>query len=98
MAKKIFVAAQYFRPEGGTVAGVYGARGTYLNKLESQGLIPILVTPHTNFDALVELLKECAGAFFMGGCDIAPSYYNQTPRPETKPGDPKRDEVELELM
>ena len=61
-------------------------------------VLPLLI-PDLPQEKLLPLLDKCAGFIFQGGSDIAPSSYHSEPLNTAKwPGDPYRDEVELNIL
>lgn len=73
----------------------YGLRSTYLRKLTGYGLAPVLVSPETPVDMVLEFYQECGGVLLMGGTDIDPKNYNASRHPLTESPDKPRDELEL---
>ena len=65
----------------------------YLQALEAAGLQPIAGNV-----AGALTLDGAAGLLLMGGTDVNPARYQQTPLPETDRPDDARDEIELELI
>ncbi len=68
------------------------------NYIGSSGNMPILI-PDLKGSALVSFLEELDGIVFQGGGDICPLSYGEEPIENGKwPGDPYRDQFELQIM
>ena len=77
------------------------ARSTYINKLVLQyDLIPIFVSPTMiqKKNMVDELYTLCSGILLMGGGDVEPSYYGETPHPQNDPPDILRDDLEMHIL
>lgn len=71
------------------------ARETYLEALIRHGLTPRLITPQFTPVMFREVAKKCDGLFLMGGSDVGPELYRQSPHPKTNAPEPDRDLQEI---
>jgi putative glutamine amidotransferase len=69
----------------------------YCNAVLACGAIPVLL-PHTELDAIPDLLANLDGLLFTGGEDIEPQHYGETPHPLLGAVDPQRDKFEFALF
>ena len=72
------------------------AEGYYLSVLKAGGT-PIVIPPHYDKEALLDLLDDLDGIVFSGGGDINPLLLGEEPLPQLHSVCPKRDEPELFL-
>lgn len=70
----------------------------YSRAVAAAGGAPV-VLPNVPDSRLIDgYLKTLDGLVFSGGADVAPGYYGQKSRPQTRVGDKRRDEFELLLL
>ena len=77
---------------------VHFARKNYLERLFSEDLLPLLISPFTPLEDAYELLEESSGLFLMGGDDINASFYGEQNHEENKTVIAERDILELNLV
>jgi len=65
----------------------------YEEALRAAGIDPVFISPEMEGWA-----GETRGVLLMGGSDVNPSRYGETPHPETQPPDDARDELETTLI
>lgn len=79
-------------PKGGDYAqpriGVYA---NYVTALLRAGVVPVLVTPAHDAQAIFDLVAVCAGLVLSGGEDIDPALYGEEPSPQLGTVNPQRD-------
>ncbi len=75
----------------------HGIRDSYLRKLISYNIEPILLPTTLPINIVKKYYENCSGVLLMGGGDINPSYYGKEIENKTNIEVPKRDEVELEI-
>lgn len=80
------------------ITPIHFAFETYIQKLVKYELEPIFVSSLFSQSMVDEVYKLCKGVLCMGGSDFDPARYGQTTHPETKPGDAKRDMLEIDLI
>lgn len=78
---------------GGSIAS-----GTYVESILKAGGIPIIVPSITDNNTLREIVKDLDGLVLIGGDDITPIYYNETPLPDINIVDSIRDIYDLTLL
>jgi len=71
---------------------------SYVDALESAGLIPLVVPPLSNPDAAAAILDSVDGILLTGGEDVNPSRYGHPPHPLLKTVNDLRDTTELALI
>lgn len=75
----------------------YAIRTHYDLAIYNNGGIPLFIPYHSSL--INEYLKICDGLLFPGGeFDIDPSYYGESPKPETRISTNRRTIFEMELM
>ncbi len=94
MFKKVLIILPYKIDEGAKTQFVNYIYQTYLDKLISVGILPILCSSSFSKEMISELYKEADGILLLGGGDISPDLYNQKPNNKTKVVNPLRDEAE----
>jgi len=77
---------------------VHFARRNYLERIYSEGLLPLLISPFTAQEDAQDLLSECAGLFLMGGDDIDAAHYGEKNHERNTLVIPERDTLELALV
>lgn len=65
----------------------------YANAVASAGLEPVLIEADGPVSA-----RDYGGVLLMGGADVNPALYGETPAPETEPPEDRRDEIESRLI
>lgn len=77
---------------------IHFVRENYIHKLTSYGLIPIFVSPAFPRKIVNKLSEEADGLLCMGGPDLEPALYGEKRHPKTVTDDPRRDQLELDLV
>jgi putative glutamine amidotransferase len=75
----------------------HGMRDSYLRKLISFGVEPVLLPSSLPDESIKKFYDECSGILLMGGKDIDPKYYGADIEPKTEIEYSRRDEVEISL-
>ena len=70
----------------------------YIRSLESAGLVPLVVPPLSDPEAVARVLDLVSGLVLTGGEDVDPARYGEDPHPEIGPVNCPRDETELALL
>ena len=73
------------------------ARRNYLERLFEANLLPIMISPFTESNEAIEILRECHGLFLMGGDDMNATHFNEENHSKNVLVIPERDELELAL-
>lgn len=71
---------------------------SYIDALESAGLVPLIVPPLANAEAASAILDAVDGLLLTGGEDVNPSRYGQQPHPRLKTVNDRRDSTEIALI
>ena len=71
---------------------------TYVDALESAGLIPLIVPPLSNTHAAAAILDAVDGLVLTGGEDVNPALFGQQPHPGLKTVNDQRDRTEIALI
>lgn len=98
MLKKILTILPYKIDTGAKQQEINFIYQTYLDKLVTLNLLPLLAPPSITSDMLSELYQQADGVLLMGGADIDPNLYGQESHPETRVSNPLRDQAELRLI
>lgn len=77
---------------------VYGALGSYLQKLSKYNLLPLFVGSNMKQIAIDEIYQLADGVYFMGGGDFDPKYYGQKKHEKTAVTENLRDQLEVALL
>lgn len=75
----------------------HGIRDSYLRKLISLGVNPVLLPSSLPDELIKKFYDECNGVLLMGGKDINPKHYGAELEPKTDIEYARRDEVEIAL-
>lgn len=94
---RILVPARSVSEAPGLNPPLIGVRSTYLNKLFSVELTPIVVAPNTPAAILEALYAEASGLLLTGGEDVDPKFYSESRHPTTESDSYGRDELEITL-
>lgn len=95
---KVITPLQLFADVNGDRSPAYGARSTYLHKLERYQLQPLLICPTMSAACIDDLYSQASGVFFVGGSDIDPRRYASRLEPSTTVTEKQRDGLELALL
>jgi putative glutamine amidotransferase len=71
---------------------------SYIEALESAGLVPIVVPPLAIAESASAILSAVDGVLFTGGEDVNPARYGATPHPKLKAVNDERDSTEIALV
>jgi putative glutamine amidotransferase len=71
---------------------------TYVHALEQAGLVPLVVPPLDQAEAVARVLEAVDGLVLTGGEDVAPARFGATPHPATGPVHDARDVTEIALF
>lgn len=71
---------------------------SYVDALESAGLVPLIVPPLTNTAAAAAILDSVDGLLLTGGEDVNPSLFEEKPHPNLKTVNDRRDSTEVALI
>ncbi len=71
---------------------------SYIDALESAGLVPLVIPPLANAEAASAILDAVDGLLLTGGEDVNPSRYGQSPHPQLKTVNDRRDSTEIALI
>ncbi|MDQ6717021.1 MAG: gamma-glutamyl-gamma-aminobutyrate hydrolase family protein [Gemmatimonadota bacterium] len=71
---------------------------SYIDALESAGLIPLVVPPLASAEGASAILGAVEGLVLTGGEDVNPSRYGTDPHPLLKTVSDRRDETEIALI
>ena len=71
---------------------------TYVDALESAGLVPLIVPPLSNTHAAFAILDAVDGLVLTGGEDVNPALFGQQPHPKLKTVNDQRDVTEIALI
>ncbi len=71
---------------------------SYVEALESAGLVPIVVPPLASPESAEAILSAVDGLLFTGGEDVNPSCYGAQPHPKLKAVNDRRDSTEISLI
>lgn len=82
----------------GTTIVTLSLRSTYVDAVEKAGGLPILIPPLANTELAQHYAGIVDGFIFVGGPDINPSRFGQTPHETMKPIHPRREEFDFALM
>jgi putative glutamine amidotransferase len=86
-------------PRGGDYrqprVGIYA---NYLHVLQRAGVVPSLVSPAHDADAVETLVRAARGIVLSGGEDVDPSHYGEEPIPELGEVNPARDAMEFRAL
>lgn len=93
--KEILVPTQFFTLTDGS--RVLGMRESYLRLLSRLSLTPRIISSFFDPTQLESMVANTSGVLFMGGSDVDPNFYGDTPHPETKVNEPERDDLELAI-
>ena len=63
---------------------------SYVDAVAESGGMPVVVSPTLPPELLREEVARCDGVLFIGGLDYPPSWFGETPHPETKEMHPVR--------
>lgn len=92
---KVLVPLAILELAENTIGPLHSARETYIRKMVANGILPIFVSGLMPKEAIDELYAMTEGVLAMGGSDIDPVRYGETPHPKTEVKEPLRDELEL---
>ena len=73
-------------------------RQSVIDKMNQYNLLPLLVSPTLEKEAIDILYEQADGVFFFGGSDINPHQYNQDSHEKTQALEPTRDSLEISIM
>jgi putative glutamine amidotransferase len=86
-------------PRGGDYrqprVGIYA---NYIHVLQRIGVVPCLVSPAHDADAIDALVRQCRGLVLSGGEDVDPSRYGEDPIPELGEVNTARDAAEFRAL
>jgi putative glutamine amidotransferase len=71
---------------------------SYIDAIESAGLIPLVVPPLANAEVASAILDAVDGLLLTGGEDVNPSRYGEKPHPKLKSVNDRRDSTEIALI
>lgn len=71
---------------------------SYIDALESAGLVPLVVPPLANAEVASAILDAVDGLLLTGGEDVNPSRYGEKPHPNLKSVNDRRDSTEIALI
>lgn len=70
----------------------------YIRKLIKYNIQPVFISSVYSKNLINILYSTSEGILCVGGSDFDPQHYGQVAHPETKPGDPRRDQLEIYLI
>ncbi|MEA3357836.1 MAG: gamma-glutamyl-gamma-aminobutyrate hydrolase family protein [Thermodesulfobacteriota bacterium] len=70
---------------------------SYLRALEQAGVASVLIPVSSTMEMIKDILERIDGLVLVGGRDIDPKRYGETPLPKLSPTDEKRDDLELNI-
>jgi putative glutamine amidotransferase len=70
---------------------------SYLQALEQAGIASVLVPVSSTMEMIKDILERIDGLVLVGGRDIDPKRYGETPLPKLSPTDEKRDDLEFNI-
>lgn len=94
----VLLSAAHFPREEGDRTVLTAVRDTYLKKCSRYFLLPLIVSPDMSREMVERLYEMSAGVLLIGGADVDPAHYQETPHRETGGFEPARDALELELF
>lgn len=92
--KKVLTILPYKLDEGAQAQSIDYVYQTYLKKLISMGILPILCSSLFSKEMITEFYKQADGILLLGGGDISPDLYNHDHHEKTKAVNPLRDNAE----